>query len=158
MIFELQVTMGTFCPSKFPEYANSLLITASVYLENIELSKHEPCMGKTIFGSSLTIRLVVWRTGFSLPKIPTALYNWIMASERSSEITGLLSPGWINKSDGNSDLVVSSNIIMLSQWCTWGVIINLKVRLPVLRTSLSQKEMWSAGTSYHPVKFNFELN
>lgn len=55
------------------------------------------------------------------------------------------------------DFVVSSKIIMLSQWCTWGVIINRRILLAVFNTSLSQKEMWSVGTLYQPIKFNFEL-
>ena len=38
-----------------------------------------------------------------------------------------------------------------------GVIINLRILLPVFNTSLSQKEMWSVGTLYQPIKFNFEL-
>src|SRR5581483_9238989 len=80
-----------------------------------------------------------------------------MLSERSSDITGLLSPGWMKRSDGNSDFVVSSNIIMLYQWCTCGVMMNLNLLFPVLRVSLSQNDMWSAGMLYQPVRFSLEL-
>src|SRR6185503_3308030 len=80
-----------------------------------------------------------------------------MLSDRSSELTGLLFPGWMKRSDGNSDFVDSSNIIMLSQWCTCGVITNLKVLLPVFSVSFSQNDMWSDGMLCHPVRFSEEL-
>src|SRR5918912_856660 len=79
-----------------------------------------------------------------------------MSFERSSDITGLFSPGCINKSEGKSDFVVSSKTIILSQWCTCGVMINLNLLLPVFKISLSQNEIWSTGTSCQPVRFNFE--
>src|SRR5215207_5879092 len=63
----------------------------------------------------------------------------------------------MKRSEVNKDLVFSSNIIMLSQWSTWGVIINLKVLLPVFKVSFSQKEMWSTGTLFQPERFNFEV-
>src|SRR5437773_11187164 len=63
----------------------------------------------------------------------------------------------MNKSDGKSDLVLSSKIIMLSQWCTCGVIMNLRILLPVFNVSLSQNEIWSTGILYHPAKFSLEL-
>jgi hypothetical protein len=33
----------------------------------------------------------------------------------------------------------------------------LNCLLPVIRTSLSQKEIWSVGMLYHPVRFSLEL-
>jgi hypothetical protein len=35
--------------------------------------------------------------------------------------------------------------------------INLKVFLPVFNVSFSQKEIWSTGTLFQPVRFNFEV-
>src|SRR3954449_11316588 len=80
-----------------------------------------------------------------------------MAADKSSDSIGLLFTGWRKRSDGKSDFVVSSNIIILSQWCTCGVMMNRSSLLPVFNTSLSQKEMWSVGTLCQPLKFNFEL-
>ena len=55
----------------------------------------EPCIGNTISGDSFASQLVVCLTGFSDAKMPTALYNPIMLSDRFSVATGLLLPGWI---------------------------------------------------------------